>query len=184
MACITCGKACFEAVPKAYQYFEKAIRKHYGVNADARWRGGVPSFIRFGSWIGGDRDGNPFVTADVTEWTVHTQMQAALDEYRLRCGNCGRRSPTAATGCTPSAPFLERLLEYEAEFGEQVFLGTAVQIYSREPYRRMAAIMLARLGANLSYVHQCLADVPSFTSNLAYKNAPASSTTSICCVIR
>jgi phosphoenolpyruvate carboxylase len=63
------------------------------------------------------------------------------------------------------------LAEYEAAYGEQVFRGTAVQIYSREPYRRMAAIMMARLGANLSYVRQCLADVPSFTSNLAYENA-------------
>ena len=166
-------ESLFEAVPKAYQYFEKAIRKHYGVNADGGGVVEVPSFIRFGSWIGGDRDGNPFVTADVTEWTVHTQMQAALDEYRLRVLELRQTLTHSSDWCTPSAPFLERLLEYEAEFGEQVFLGTAVQIYSREPYRRMAAIMLARLGANLSYVHQCLADVPSFTSNLAYKNASA-----------
>ncbi|HWR77390.1 MAG TPA: phosphoenolpyruvate carboxylase [Thiobacillus sp.] len=166
-------ESLFEAVPKAYQYFEKAIRKHYGVNADGVGVVEVPSFIRFGSWIGGDRDGNPFVTADVTEWTVHTQMQAALDEYRLRVLELRQTLTHSGGWCTPSAPFLERLLEYEAEFGEQVFLGTAVQIYSREPYRRMAAIMLARLGANLSYVHQCLADVPSFTSHLAYKNASA-----------
>jgi len=85
-----------------------------------------------------------------------------------------RQTLTHSSGwCTPSASFMERLSEYEAEFGEQVFRGTAVQIYSREPYRRMAAIMLARLDANLSYVHQCLADVPSFESHLAYENAPA-----------
>ncbi|MBU4499750.1 MAG: phosphoenolpyruvate carboxylase, partial [Gammaproteobacteria bacterium] len=68
---------------------------------------------------------------------------------------------------------MARLGEYEEEFGEQVFRGTAVQIYSREPYRRMAAMMLARLDANLSYVHQCLADVPSFSSHLAYENVAA-----------
>jgi site-specific recombinase len=60
-------ESLFEAVPKAYQYFEKAIRKHYGVNPDGTAVVNVPSFIRFGSWIGGDRDGNPFVTADITE---------------------------------------------------------------------------------------------------------------------
>ena len=166
-------ESLFEAVPRAYSYFEKALRKHFGVNADGVAPVKVPSFIRFGSWIGGDRDGNPFVTADVTEWTVHTQMQAALDEYRLRVLEL-RQTLTHSSGwCTPSAPFMERLSEYESEFGEQVFRGTAVQIYSREPYRRMAAIMLARLDANLSYVHQCLADVPSFVSHLAYENAPA-----------
>jgi len=141
-------ESLFEAVPKAYYHFEKALRKHYGVDADGVAPISVPSFIRFGSWIGGDRDGNPFVTADVTEWTVHTQMQAALDEYRARVLDL-RQTLTHSSGwCTPSDAFLERLNTYEEEFGEQVFRGTAVQIYIREPYRRMAAIMLARLDAN------------------------------------
>ena len=164
-------ESLFEAVPKAYYYFEKALRKHYGTNADGVATISVPSFIRFGSWIGGDRDGNPFVTADVTEWTVHTQMQAALEQYRARVLELRQTLTHSRDWCTPSAPFQARLAEYESEFGEQVFRGTAVQIYSREPYRRMAAMMLARLDANLSYVHQCLANVPSFTPNLAYENA-------------
>lgn len=164
-------ESLFEAVPKAYQYFEKALRKHYGVNADGVATISVPSFIRFGSWIGGDRDGNPFVTADVTEWTVHRQMQEALEEYRARVLDLRKTLTHSSNWCTPSAPFVERLSEYEEAFGEQVFRGTAVQLYSREPYRRMAAMMLARLDANLSYVHQCLADVPSFIPNLAYENA-------------
>jgi len=166
-------ESLFEAVPKAYQYFEKAIRKHFGVNADGGNVVNVPSFIRFGSWIGGDRDGNPFVTADVTEWTVHRQMQEALEEYRARVLELRQTLTHSSDWCTPSAPFLERLAEYEDEYGEQVFRGTAVQIYSREPYRRMAAMMLARLDANRSYVHQCLADVPSFIPHLAYENAAA-----------
>ncbi len=166
-------ESLFEAVPKAYLFFEKALRKHYGVNAEGVAPINVPSFIRFGSWIGGDRDGNPFVTADVTEWTVHTQMQAALDEYRKRVLELRQTLTHSSDWCAPSEQFMERLGEYEAEFGEQVFRGTAVQIYSREPYRRMAAMMLARLDANSSYVHQCLADVPSFTSHLAYENAAA-----------
>ncbi len=166
-------ESLFEAVPKAYYFLEKALRKHYGTNADGAASISVPSFIRFGSWIGGDRDGNPFVTADVTEWTVHTQMQEALREYRARVLDLRQTLTHSSDWCTPSAAFLERLGEYEEAFGEQVFRGTAVQIYSREPYRRMAAIMLARLDANLSYVHQCLADVPSFTPLLAYENAAA-----------
>ena len=166
-------ESLFEAVPKAYYFFEKALRKHYGTNGDGVAPVRVPSFIRFGSWIGGDRDGNPFVTADVTEWTVHTQMEAALDEYRSRVRELRQTLTHSRDWCTPAAPFLERLSQYEAEFGEQVFRGTAVQIYSREPYRRMLAIMLARLDANLSYVHQCLADVPSFSPHLAYENAAA-----------
>ncbi|MHB8825962.1 MAG: phosphoenolpyruvate carboxylase, partial [Thiobacillus sp.] len=113
-------ESLFEAVPKAYEYFEKALRKHYGVNAEGVAPISVPSFIRFGSWIGGDRDGNPFVTADVTEWTVHRQMQQALDEYRERVLDLRQTLTHSSDWCTPSEPFLARLLEYEDEFGEQV----------------------------------------------------------------
>jgi phosphoenolpyruvate carboxylase len=41
----------------------------------------LPSFIRMGSWIGGDRDGNPFVNADVLRQAIAMQSKRALDFY-------------------------------------------------------------------------------------------------------
>ncbi|MFW6200467.1 MAG: phosphoenolpyruvate carboxylase, partial [Gemmatimonadota bacterium] len=41
----------------------------------------LPPFLRYRSWIGGDRDGNPYVTAEVTRWTFAVQRQAALERY-------------------------------------------------------------------------------------------------------
>ncbi|MBS1157031.1 MAG: phosphoenolpyruvate carboxylase [Proteobacteria bacterium] len=45
----------------------------------------LPDFIQIGSWIGGDRDGNPFVTADVLRHAVSRQAGVALDYYYQQC---------------------------------------------------------------------------------------------------
>jgi len=164
-------ESLFDAVPRAYRYFEKAIRKHYGDDAAGLPRVRVPSFIRFGSWIGGDRDGNPFVTAQVTEWTVHTQMATALAEYIERAQLLKQTLTHSLRWCQPSQAFMESLARDEAHFGEQVFRGTAVQLYTREPYRRRFALVKARLEANLAYVNQMLAGLPAVATHLAYTDA-------------
>jgi phosphoenolpyruvate carboxylase len=54
------------AVPRLYRATERAlIGDRSGTVASP-----VPAFVRFGSWVGGDRDGNPHVTADVTRRTL------------------------------------------------------------------------------------------------------------------
>ena len=131
----------------------------------------VPSFIRFGSWIGGDRDGNPFVTAEVTEWTVYTQMAAALVEYVQQAEALKQSLTHSLRWCQPSQTFMDRLAEDEARFGEQVFRGTAVQLYSREPYRRRMALVKARLLANLAYVNQALKGMPAVATQLVYADS-------------
>ncbi|NCC30007.1 MAG: phosphoenolpyruvate carboxylase, partial [Gammaproteobacteria bacterium] len=67
-------ESLFDAVPQVYRFLEKAVRRVYGAQCGIK----VPSFIRFGSWIGGDRDGNPVVRPETTELAVRMHGELVL----------------------------------------------------------------------------------------------------------
>ncbi|TCZ69871.1 phosphoenolpyruvate carboxylase [Paenibacillus albiflavus] len=66
----------FDVLPDVYTELERCLKKYY---PDEAWH--VPSFLRFGSWIGGDRDGNPSVTSKVTWETLELHREMALKKY-------------------------------------------------------------------------------------------------------
>jgi phosphoenolpyruvate carboxylase len=64
-------------LPQLYSALQDMLAAH-----DARWADAeLPTFMKVGSWIGGDRDGNPFVTADILRSTLALQSAQALDHY-------------------------------------------------------------------------------------------------------
>jgi phosphoenolpyruvate carboxylase len=66
----------FYALPAFYAELEDRLA------AEPAWRDiEVPSFLRMGSWMGGDRDGNPYVTAEVTRHALSMQSRRALRHY-------------------------------------------------------------------------------------------------------
>ncbi len=67
----------FDQLPRLYAQFEELLTKHNvgeGVHE-------IPSFLRIGSWIGGDRDGNPYVTAEMLRTALRMQSTHALKYY-------------------------------------------------------------------------------------------------------
>jgi phosphoenolpyruvate carboxylase len=62
----------WETLPAIHRDLVRALRKHYGEAPE------LPVVVRYRSWIGSDRDGNPNVTADVTRWTMEQHRRAAL----------------------------------------------------------------------------------------------------------
>ncbi|MEY4479788.1 MAG: hypothetical protein RLZZ267_466 [Bacillota bacterium] len=70
------NETLFEVLPDVYAELERCLDKYY---QDHHWH--VPSFLKFGSWIGGDRDGNPSVTAKVTWETLALHRGVAIQKY-------------------------------------------------------------------------------------------------------
>lgn len=81
-----------DMLPRLYEEFADALREVYECELTANE---LPSFLHFGSWIGGDRDGNPFVTAASTRDALHLARQVILDHYLALSGELmDRLSPS------------------------------------------------------------------------------------------
>ena len=133
----------FQAIPQMYRYFERATNKVYGANEIT-----VPSVLRFGSWIGGDRDGNPFVTAKLTTHAIRMHMQCVLGEYIRRTRALRNILTHDLAFIEPSQTFTESLANDESNLLEAVFKDKPTQLRN-EPYRRKLQIMAYRLKQNL-----------------------------------
>ena len=71
-------RSLLEAVPYLMEDMEDALRQYYGAEADGKL---LPPVVKFRSWIGGDRDGNPFVTPEITQEAYGLQSNVALSRH-------------------------------------------------------------------------------------------------------
>jgi phosphoenolpyruvate carboxylase len=125
------------AVPKVLTELEEQLSK-VGFTAEDNWRP-----LRFGTWIGGDRDGNPNVTAEVTKSAVVLQtghfirvFLRALDELRLSLSVSSRLVDVSDELLISVKKDLELLPEIEARFR---------RINAEEPYRLKATAIRHKL---------------------------------------
>ncbi len=70
----------WEVIPLVYGALRKALETTY---PDHEFK--IPLFLQFGSWMGGDRDGNPFVTAAVTRQTLVWLRDSAIQQHLAVC---------------------------------------------------------------------------------------------------
>ena len=139
----------FKAVPQMYRDLENATKRIYcdslTVNSIK-----VPSFLRFGSWIGGDRDGNPFVTPAVTQKAVYMHSKTALKEYITRAKELSLFMTHSDQLMKPSAEFIESL-EKDKKFLKEAFYKKTND-FPKEPYRRKFNIISYRLAESLKRI--------------------------------
>jgi phosphoenolpyruvate carboxylase len=131
----------FELAPRLYNELQAALDRDYPGHAFH-----IPTFLRFGSWIGGDRDGNPFVTPAVTEETLREQKARALRLYQRALDRMhGHLSVSARFGISDE-------LAGSIEADAHLFPGDArrlAELYPGQPYRHKLDYIYRKLGATL-----------------------------------
>jgi phosphoenolpyruvate carboxylase len=140
----------FATLPSLYREIAEALRAAYGLGIEAHE---LPQVLRFGSWIGGDRDGNPFVTPEVTRDAIRLARGHLLLYYQLQLNAIMELLTTSAQQRPVSEPLLQRLEAYVAQVHtpeSQVFGAQ----YEFEYYRRFVICLKARLQRTLQFMEQ------------------------------
>jgi phosphoenolpyruvate carboxylase len=137
-------ESLFEKAPEMLALLDGALEQYYpGECFD------LPPFFQFGSWIGGDRDGNPSVTTSVTGWTLRQNALSALRHYRDRVVELARSlSITERALPVPDSFRAELARELDAS-------GKGASIAARnpgEPYRQYLTLVLRKLDATIARI--------------------------------
>jgi len=128
----------WQVVPAIYQSLRIALAAEY---PDAKFK--LPCFLRFGSWMGGDRDGHPDVTFDVTERTLTWLRDTAIDRH-LECCRKVYEFLTVSRRPLPSDHDLaDTIAAAEREWPE--FAATLSRVSPGEIYRRWVRLIEWRL---------------------------------------
>ncbi|HWA09326.1 MAG TPA: phosphoenolpyruvate carboxylase [Opitutaceae bacterium] len=135
--------AIYETLPRLQADLERALARHYPeVKAPRRW-------LTFGSWIGGDRDGNPNVTAAVTAEVLLLHRRLAIEKMRLGARELAR-SLTVSDRRDQVSPAVEKFLGDTLHFSKHIEqLGHR---YPHEPYRRVLGVLRERLAQAVAEV--------------------------------
>jgi len=160
-------RSIYNAVTQDYRYLEKAIKRVYGEDTQGNAIVQAPSFIKFGSWIGGDRDGNPNVKPHTTVKALRMHSQEILSEYIQRTHELSQTLTHSSRWCQPSVPFMEKLLKDES--CDITAFDKKRDRFEQEIYRRKLYFMRYRLMQNLASVEAKLNNEPETTKSTVIK---------------
>jgi phosphoenolpyruvate carboxylase len=153
----------FDVLPDIHQELGDSLEKIYPESA---WE--VPNFLSFGSWIGGDRDGNPNVTHDLTWDTLKRQRRLVLKKYNKVLVDLMKRYSHSTTHVKVSEELFAFLDQYEAE----ILPEDKRWPNQNEVYRRAFAIMIERVKqvgkskSGYSSAEELLSDLEMITRSL------------------
>jgi phosphoenolpyruvate carboxylase len=158
----------YQIVPIFYEEIETAVHKHYGPDAELLE---LPEILRFGSWVGGDMDGNPDVHAKSIRETVARHQQLIVNNYFLECQSLQEALSQSATRVGISAALQARIDHYMNLLPAANLLTPAR--HDRMPYRVFLGQILERLRATYEgrqnqyeHVNEFLDDVNLISDSL------------------
>lgn len=131
----------FTVVPQFYRALDAAL---HGEEAGAR-APGFDAFLSFGSWVGGDRDGNPRVTSTVTAETAALMADRVLRGLENATRRIARTLTATETLVPASDALTARLTQLESRY--PVAAAALAQRAARSPHRRLLSLAAERLGA-------------------------------------
>ncbi len=135
--------ALFDVVPRLYREIERSMKQVY-----PEYAGPVPALLRFGSWIGGDRDGNPHVTHAVTAAAIRMQQETVLGCYLARVHDLQRRLSQTSAYAPPSDDLATSLA------ADVSLLPELAGLPGHEPYRLKCKAIAARLERTRQHVNK------------------------------
>lgn len=131
----------FETLPTLYAEVSNAFEKEFGLSLTLP---DLPTLVSFGSWIGGDRDGNPFVTPQVTREALRIARDVLFTHYRLRLTNALQQISSSTQQAGVSAELASAVDAYVAQIP---LAGTQLrERFLCEQLRVMLTCMTLRLG--------------------------------------
>ncbi len=130
----------YRAMPPFYEDIRAALDRIYGEEAKQLE---IPNIVNFGSWVGGDMDGNPNVNAKTIRATLARQRSLILDLYFNECAAIAAKLSQSADCASFGQGMLDKIEEYRGIFPNAYH---AVPARHREmPYRVFLRLVQARL---------------------------------------
>ena len=137
-----CTTSIWETVPRLYQDLREAIDLYYREQTDD-----LPALLRYRTWIGGDRDGNPFVTPEVTRESLKTYRSAVLQLYLDELADIQNELSISSRRITTP----EQLTNSLDQDAKSITLDTKIYLrYRFEPYRLKISYIIEKINLLLS----------------------------------
>ena len=150
-----------DAMPELYEELAFALSDAFGASIDAAQ---LPTVVRFGSWIGGDRDGNPFVTPATTADALRLARSTVLSHYIRAIEVLVEKLSASDLQTEVSAELAERSWHYDEQLNSPD--PSPDNRSQHEPYRRLLTHIWRRLRAIEQDHEDAYADVDEFVADL------------------